>query len=352
MRFYHLIVSLFLLGASVACLSAPTEGTDAAPTTEAAGVARDHPMASFARMVSGEWRMGTVQADRWRWGPGERSMRVHTVGFDGGGNPWRELVVYYWRPDRKQVCLLGFHPDIPGLGRGVASGAIVFDGERAEATVELYQPGHLGRNRRALGLRWTFDGPDAYHEELLEDSGAGLEPLAEWDYIRFAERNELLLPEAGEAPRPSKNLKPFEGLLGQWKAQVDLAGAGAIEVESTFEWLEYLDVVSLRIVAREPEGEPSHVLDAFLYHHVGTDSLQCLALSKSGGVYEGSVAALEGGGLQMELRGFEGDRESQHVVHLEVEQSGRLRQRIWSMDGAQRTLMFDIAHTKLDAGQH
>lgn len=337
------IVALCLVFAAVwgECLGAP----------EAARDSDANPMASFARMVSGEWRLGTMQVDTWRWGPGERSVRMHTVG-DGGGNPWRELVVYYWRPDQNQVRLLGFHPDIPGIGRGVAGGTIEFDGQTAVAAIELYQPGRLRPNRRTLGVRWTFDGPDAYHEELLEDSGAGLEPLAEWDLTRSIERTDAPRVEVGEAPKPSENLRAFEGLLGRWKAQAAWAGAGAVELETTFEWLEYLDVVSVRIVAREPGGEPSHVLDAYLYHHVGTGSLHCLALSKSGGVYEGCVAELEGGGLQIELQGFEEGHQSAPLAQFDLEQGGGLRGRVWLLEGEGRRLLLDAALTKVLGDQN
>ena len=72
------------------------------------------PMASFARMVGGEWRMtaqsGTSMFDTWHWGPGKHSLRVMTDGSGADGKPWRELQAVYWHPGRKQVRLLGLSP--------------------------------------------------------------------------------------------------------------------------------------------------------------------------------------------------------------------------------------------------
>ncbi len=120
----------------------------------------------------------TIRFDTWTWGAGQRSMRMHTQVSDGGGNPWRELLVVYWHPGREQVRLLGLHPDIPGIGRGVTEGTRRIEGETAEAHFDLFQPGV----RRDMAVRWTFDGSDTYHEALLEaHAGAGFVQLAEWD---------------------------------------------------------------------------------------------------------------------------------------------------------------------------
>ena len=69
-------------------------------------------MASLARLVSGEWRVTFVnrksQIDRWRWGPGEHSMRALTDSSEGDGESTSGVCrVLYWHPGRKQIVLLG-----------------------------------------------------------------------------------------------------------------------------------------------------------------------------------------------------------------------------------------------------
>ena len=255
----------------------------------------------------------------------------------------------YWHPGRKQVSMLTMHGDIPGVGRGVGEGSIKFVGETADGVLDLHQP----RGRRKLGLRWVFDGSDKYHDTLLEDSGAGLKPLAEWDFVRIKEPSGVQ-PGAGEAspPKLAKHLRVFEPLLGHtWVAKVEVKNnaANAIEILTTLESVPSLEVITARVVAPRKDGEPVHLLDAYFYHHLGTNSLRCLALSNRGGVYEGNWMVLEGGALQIDRKGFEADRVVPLVVRLDFEPDGTLRQRIWSINGPERSLMLDVHHKKVES---
>ncbi len=320
-----------------------------APPQESTPAKVADPMASFARMVPGEWRMtalrGTSTFDTWHWGPGRHSMRVMT---DGSGSevvpePWRELQVFYWHPGRKQVCLLGLSP----YARGVAEGTIKFEGETADGVFDLYQTGH----RRKLGLRWTFDGPDKYHDILLEATGPdGLKPMNEWDHFRSKGPPAPRQPTVEkEVPRPSEHLRSLTSLLGHtWEAKGDWASGEAFHIQSTVEWVLYADGIYVRVLAPTKGGEPTHLLDAYIFHHTGAGVLRCLALSKHGGVCEGDVTVLDGGALQLDLKGYEGDRCVRHVVRLDFEQDGTLHHRVWSLKGAERTLMLDVSHKKLE----
>ena len=307
------------------------------------------PMASFARLLPGEWRVtaqsGTSMFHTWHWGPGRHSMRRMTDGSDAGGNPWRELRVVYWHPGRKQVCLLGLTP----FQSGVMEGTIQFEEERGEAAFDLYQTGV----RRKMGLRWTFEGPDKFHETLLEATGpAGLTPLAAWDHVRFNAPTATRPPDAEEAPKSSERLKALEPLLGHtWEAEGAWATGGAFHVQSTFEWIPLVDAIYVRVVAPNQGGEPTHLLDAYLYRHTGTGALRCLALSNRGGVYEGDLTVLDGGALQFDLTGYEGDRVVRHVVRFDFERDGTLRQRVWSLEGIERRLRLDVRHKKLEPKQ-
>jgi formylglycine-generating enzyme required for sulfatase activity len=318
-------------------LTAPAQGASA--DASAAG-----PMAGFARMATGEWRMGTLQTDTWSWGPGGHSMRMQTRGSDGGGNPWSELLVVYWHPGRRQVRLLGLHPDIPNLGRGVMEGTIRFDGGSAASFFDLYQPGR----RRDMSSRWTFDGPDKYRETLLEDTGSGFATLAEWDFVRSTTPSSLLPRATEEAPTPSENLAVFATLLGPtWAAEGDRATGESIDLRSTFECVPHLDVIHGRVTAPAGDGAPAHLLDVYLYHHVGTGSLHCLALSKRGGVFEGELAVLADGALQVDLRGSEDDRVVPYRVRVDLDEDEAPRQRIWSLDGSEPVQLLDVRHRKL-----
>lgn len=325
-------------------LSAAAQSEEVAPAASGEPAAVPVPMREFARMTSGEWRLGTVQADRWAWGPGRHSIRSHTTGFGGDGKPWRELVIYYWRPDLKEIRMLSFHPDIPGIGRGVGEGVFEFDGDSAAASIVLHQPGQRSPVRRSMASRWTFADPDHYHEVLLEDGGAGMAPLAEWDYERSMELTSWPAPAPGAAPTPSGNIGAFVALLGDWES----SGDQERRIRSSFEWMEYLDVVALRVESVAGDEEAEHVLDAYLFHHLGSDELRCLALSASGGVYEGGVTALEDDSLEIDLRGSEGDRPARFAVRLDHTPGQRLRQRVWSVDEAGRRLLHDMLVNRLD----
>ncbi|MFO0893263.1 MAG: hypothetical protein U0790_29510, partial [Isosphaeraceae bacterium] len=279
LRLRHALIALSVIVAP----SGFAVGQDTNPADEVAD-----PMAGFARMMPGAWRRmaasGTSMFDTWHWGPGRHSLRVTTEGLDAAGRPWRELLVVYWHPGRKQVCLLSLHPDVPGIGPGVGEGTIRLEGEAADAVIDLHQR----RGLRKMALRWAFDGPDKYRATLLEAAGGGgFEPLVEWDIIRVEARPR----DAGAAaPKSSERLKALEPLLGRtWKARGDGDAGDAFPIRSTFEWVPYADYVHARVVSPGKDGEPPRLLDAYLYRHAGTGALRCLALSDRGRVYEGEL---------------------------------------------------------------
>lgn len=331
---------LALVVAPLACAVAPEDRSRTKAVEQRATAELAKPMSSFARMVNGEWRMtarsGTSLFDAWHWGPGEHSMRVMTDGLDAAGNPWRELQTFYWHPGRKQVCLLGLSP----FEQGVAQGTMTFDGELAEALVDMFQTGV----HRTLVVRWAFDGPDTYRETLLERSnGADLVPLAEWDLVRVETNPAARSTDAAQAPKLSERLTVFERLLGPtWQVTGD-----EFDLRSTFEWVPYADGIYARTIVPTEDGEPIHLLDAYVYHHTGLGELRCLALSNRGGVYEGGVSVVEGGSLQLDFKGYEGDRAVERSMRVDFEKDGTLRGRLWSVDGVERTLVLDARHTTL-----
>ncbi len=49
-----------------------------------------------------------------------------------------------------------------------------------------------------------------------------------------------------------------------------------------------------------------------------------------------------------EVRSYEADQVGTHVVRFDFEKDGTLHDRVWSIDGAKRTLMLDVHHKKLE----
>lgn len=281
--------------------------------------------------------------DTWKWGPGKNSILALTHGLGASGQPWREVQVFYWHPERKQIRLLGLSP----FARGVSEGTIKFEGESADGVFDLYQTGGL----RKMGLRWAFDGSDKYHATLLEATGPeGLKPMNEWDYIR-SKTLSVAPPRIAEGtPKPSDRLKALEALLGRtWEAKGETAGGHPFHTQTTFEWIPYASGIYARVMSPTKGREPAHLLDAYFYQHTGTGALRCLALSSLGGVHEGDVTVLlDGSALKIDLKGFEGDRSVANVVRLDFEKDGTLRHRVWSVEGDGRKLMFDVHHNQIE----
>jgi hypothetical protein len=242
-------------------------------------------------------------------------------------------MVAYWHPGRKQVRLLELSP----FARGVGEGTIAFEGDVATAAYDLHQTG----GRRDLRLRFAFDGPDTFRETLSEVTGPGrVAALNELDHVR-SRPPATPRPRTVEGAKPSEHLKALVPLLGRtWEA------GGAVPTCSTVEWVPLADAVYVRVVSPGKDAQPAHVLDAYVYHHTGTKRIRCLALSDRGGVYEGDVTSLDGG-LQLDVKGNEGDKVLEHVVRFDLEKDGTMRHRLWSATGAERTLVLDVRHKQL-----
>ena len=310
-----------------------------------------NPMRHYSQMMPGEWQVtfqsGTSQFERWQWGPGRHSVHAQTYGVDAVGNPWRSLNVMYWHPGHKQIRILGLHPHILGIGKGVSKGTIAFDGKAADGVFDLHQSGPPREVIRKMGLRWTFDGPDMYRAKLLENAGKGLMPLGEWEYVR-SKTLSAFPPVAEAASKLSGRYQVLESFVGHpWEAKGHWVSGKPIHVQSTFEWIPYVEAIHMRTVAHAKDSGPVHILDAYIYFDIGAGALHCLALSDRGGVYEGGVAVLEGRGLRIDLRGYENSDLVSRIVRFDFERNGTLRHRVWAVEDQTRTSMLDVHHTKL-----
>lgn len=334
-RLRHVFIALSLIPALFACTFSQEKSV--AEKVE-------DPMADFARMLGGEWKMtaqsGTSMCDTWHWGPGQHSMRVVTEGEAADGSPWYALEVVYWHSGLKQIRRLSMHPFVPGIGRGVGEGTIVFDGDTSDAVFDLYQ----SRGPRRLRLLSIFEGPDKYHATLSEATRREhFDFLAGWDYVRVDASTTKRPSIPKEAHRVSEELKAFDALVGRsWEATRQGTTGSDFHFRSTFEYVPIAEYVYARTVALSDSGEPTHVLDSYFYHHVGTGTLRCLALSDLGGVHEGDVTLLEDGSLQIDFTSHEGGQSTSQLACLDFEPDGTLRTRVWSLEGANRMLIQDI----------
>jgi len=303
-----------------------------------------NPMANFERLVSGEWLQkslsGQTMYHTWYWGPGKHSIRRMTEGSGAGGQPWHEIQVFYWHPGRNQICLLGLSP----FDRGVNEGVIKFEGDKAEGVSDLYQTA----GRRNMGLRWAITGPDKYQETLLEATGTdGFQPLVHFDHLR-AKPPAVPRPRKIVGERPSRYLKAFELLLGHaWETKSTWANGEPIHIRKTFEWVPFADAIYGRLIVPEKDGNETHLLDGYIYHHTGTQVLRCLAVSNTGGVFEGDLTVLENGAIQAELKSYEGGRVFQYLTRIDMEKDGTLRDRVWSLKGIERNILLDIYQKRL-----
>ena len=329
MRSIHTLPTLLLSVLSLSCHAAETREPDSGA---------DH-MASFACMLPGEWQVtfqsGTSMYHTWSWGPGEHSITRVTDGSGAGGEPWRSLHVYYWHPGLEEIRSLGLSP----YARGVGEGPMTFDGTSGHAELTLHQtPGP-----RTMATRWTFDGPDAYVDELLEDTGSGYETLVALKLERSNTIAERVVHGIEHAPEPTMFLQALTPMIDEvWTTSID---SRSTTIETTVEWIPHADYVHVQSHAVTMQGDRSLVLDAYAYHHTGTGRLRGLALTADGGVHEGTWTVLEDGRVEFDATSYLGDAVASRTIQLGVNEDGVLRQQVWSIEDAQRILERDSRHT-------
>lgn len=337
------LVGLSAFGfAALACAPACSSAHERSPGEQRGLDVTHAELAAVERMLGGEWRVaypgGASQFDTWSWGPGRHSLRMLTDGTSGAGERWRAFGLVYWHPGRKHMRTFGMNPYAQSVGEGV----LRVDGETFEAELVMHQSGGL----RHLKLRQAFDGPDAYRATLSESVGtADYAPLAEWDYVRSLERSAPPNVSAPEHQRP-RALKAFEALVGRTWSAADAGNASGARVQIEAQWMAQVDAffASASAYADNAQGEREPLLHAYVYAHPADEQLRVLALASTGAVYEGSIAARDGGRFELELTACEGERERRYAVQIELAKDGSLRERVWSVEGATRELLRDRRH--------
>ncbi|MCA9307109.1 MAG: hypothetical protein KDA16_11280 [Phycisphaerales bacterium] len=282
------------------------------------------PLARFAHLVGGEWRLGLPggkwQIDRWVWGPGERSMRSRTFNSQGDGETtcgvWR---VMYWHPGRGRIETLNLQ------WQGMAgTGVIAMEGDATRNDFELFydEPNPHLRNSaqvRPLVLDWEFEGKDLYRLRLRELERGEMLVLAEWAYARSGELTAMP-KSAHEAPAEVRHLEELAGLAGRgW-----VSGDGL--VDGRVDWIAYTEALFARF---KIDGG---AVEAHVYVHPVTDRVMILALTETGGVYEGEARTDAGGAVVFDVMGYEGDAVVERAIRLDVEDA-RVGVRVTDREG-------------------
>ncbi len=347
LSWYALLPFVLLAG----CSSPPDNEPVTVPAKVQPFAKTSYRMEPFSCFIGGRWKTtalaGTDTYDTWHWGPGRNSIRKMTAGTAPSGEPWHAMSVFFWHPGRKEVRTLSVSPTF----RGVSEGTFTFDGKEADGLVDMHQTiGH-----RVFGRRWTFEGPDAYHDELLDKVPEGFSLQNEWRRFRVAAATEDELAAErtrSAAAKPSEFIKPIERLLGHtWEGEAvpEVATrppADTLPTRTTFEYVPDADAIYGRVQTLNSDGTPAHTMDLYLYHHTGAGVLRCLALANSnddeGIAYEGDITPGDNGRwLRLDLRTHRSSGVSPIEARIDFEPPGDARFRAWSTEGNDRTLIFD-----------
>ena len=356
------------------------------PTRQSRDQALSGPLEPLSRLIGGEWRVtfanGTRHVDRWSPGPGGHSASAQTFGTDGEGNPWRALAIHHWHPGRQQVRVLGFHPEVPSLGRGHSEGSARPGPDGMTSLLELRQSAQPQRVRR-IESRIEFDGPDALRTALLEDTGEGFAPLVEWGYVRSRELSDAtdLTADTGGPSELRKVIEPLlerfvairsgsaahslwrgwrfgsldssawsnAALDQEWEAVGTSAEGTPFRLRTTFEWIAPIEVLLVKAGLVAADGGTTPLIEAYLFHPVGTEGVKALGLSKDGGVFEGAVV-LEGRALEATGEEFGPEGTGPRRVRLDLGDDGTLRTRVWTERSAADAPVWDLHHVRRAAG--
>jgi len=289
--------------------------------------------------------------------------------------PWSEEIIY-WQPVQKSFAVLHLHADAPGVGRGLSEGTLNLSSTPIQTTLTLYQP----RAQRTLAERWLLPHHNSYHAFLLEDSGAGFQPLVDWVYTRVPTNPLASAPIAPATPAPPLAAAPlpaqfraFESLINrQWISSNPSSTTSSLTPESasvrtSFEWLTTVQLLRIHITSpASPSGpsapspatsafNPSINMEVYIYQHMKFGDLCCLALAADGAVYQGKALPLMSLGtvtsttlIAFDLTGESSRGTTKYRLQLDRQPDTKpepsIRQRVWSLDGSEPALVHDLTH--------
>ncbi|MBU6414250.1 MAG: hypothetical protein KGS45_12350 [Planctomycetes bacterium] len=374
----RVLLILSLLGTIPACAHrADTPNQLAAPNPTSLTPLEREPF--FTRLAessfSTTFTSGEIGINQWRWGPGKFSIRRTSMLSQVAIQPWSEEIIY-WQPVQKSFAVLHLHADAPGVGRGLSEGTLNLSSTPIQTTLTLYQP----RAQRTLAERWLLPDHNSYHAFLLEDSGAGFQPLVDWVYTRVPTNPLASAPIAPATPAPPLAAAPlpaqfraFESLINrQWISSNPSSTTSSLTPESasvrtSFEWLTTVQLLRIHITSpASPSGpsapspatsafNPSINMEVYIYQHMKFGDLCCLALAADGAVYQGKALPLMSLGtvtsttlIAFDLTGESSRGTTKYRLQLDRQPDTKpepsIRQRVWSLDGSEPALVHDLTH--------
>ena len=363
MKTFVLLTTAAAIAPILGCQPPHRSAPIAPPSNAGPAAAAPQPMAAFSRFIGGRWKMtttaGTDHFDTWSWGPGRQSIRSMRVGTLPNGDPGSVVTVYYWHPTLKQVRLLS----VGSVWRGVGEGSAKFEGDSAENEFTLHQvggPPDRPRGPRDLRERWTFAGPDMYHDVLSERVRRDYVLLAGWDRVRVEAAGPAggaVVPSAGPESTPSEFMRPLAKVLGNAWASVAAPSTDAPQpadeprTRTSFEYVPHADAIYGRVEVLGADGASSHAMDVYLYHHTGTRGLRLLALGRGGpdgaSVYEGDIVpAADRTSLAIRLTEHRSTAQQAMEARIEFEKDGATRVQVWRLTGQDRKIAMDRRHSR------
>lgn len=300
------------------------------------------PLEHFSQLVSDSWTV-TAQTGRkmqhtWKWGPGKNSIERWTDGESAQGDPWRELIVYYWQPDEKRVRFLGISPYASGINQGT----IEFDGQKAIANSRLAQT----RGTRDFQTHWQFKNADCYQETLLEkDSTGKLTELVSFEHIREPVHANLNAKVAATPAAMRDELSGLRVLLGDaWEGQMD--SRPHVSLRTSIDWIPHANFLLGRVSKKSDGDASAEFVSFFVYFDVESKSARCLCLTSAGNVYAGEIPEAKDGRVQVVLQSNSSDENKIVKTAIEATDPNHLLQQVQTSRGKKESLSTTIRHAR------
>ncbi|MFT7676270.1 MAG: hypothetical protein ACI8QC_000240 [Planctomycetota bacterium] len=258
----------------------------------------------LTRLAGGEWVAGGEGAPnnfhRFMYGPGKRSLWLHTRNADKLAQWPQSESVYYWHPGSKTLRALSV-----GTGDALVEIGLEWQDERLDADLAY----HISGRKLTYVSRWAFEGNKAYDWSLFTRTKTG---LAEAANFRFTHQDELRpLPEiAPPSFKPSEKLAFLDDFTGDW--DVIAGGADAPHGRLNFRWAA--EGSAMLVEVKDLSAEAVSLTRGIMFWHPELKQVRLLEIGAQGEVQEGTVTATENG-VSLDLQVFNADV-SAHLTEL------------------------------------
>lgn len=258
----------------------------------------------LTRLAGGEWIAAGEGAPpkfhRFRYGPGQRSLWLHTRNANELEVWPKSESVFFWHPGEMTLKFFSV-----AAGDALVDGVLAWKGERLDTSFDY----HLAGRKLEYVSRWAFEGKKAYDWSLYSRTTSG---LAEAMQVRFIHQDELRpLPDSAPPKhKPSEKLAFLNMFAGPWivtGANQD-APLGRLE----FSWAAGGSAMLVEL--RDASEQARSLTRGIMYWHPERKQVRLLEIGGDGEVQEGSVHQIEGG-VSLDLQAFTGDGEAHLTEH-------------------------------------